>query len=51
LGTTEKLTTPSPLPLSGCVSEIQLTSVVAVHAHSLDVVIVTLDSPPLVAML
>jgi len=46
LGLTRKLTEPLPDPLTGCVSEIQLTSVVTVHAHSAAVAIVTLPGPP-----
>jgi hypothetical protein len=50
-GSAVKLITPPPVPLVGAVSEIQFASLVAVHAHSASVVVtVTVDAPPLVAM-
>ena len=43
--------TPPPVPLIGAANEIQSASVVAVHAQSTSVVVtVTVDAPPLVAM-
>jgi len=49
-GGTVNSMTPAPVPLAG-VNEIQLVSVVAVHAQSASfVVTVTVDAPPLVAM-
>ena len=41
--------TAGPVPLAGGVIEIQLESVVAVHAQSASVVTLTVDAPPLVA--
>ena len=46
LRATRKLTVPVPLPVADDVSAIQPTSTVAVHAHSLAVVIVRLPDPP-----
>jgi hypothetical protein len=48
---TAKVTVRLPLPVAGEVNVIQLTSAVAVHAHSVEVVIVTLRDPPLEPML
>jgi len=50
-GGTVKVITPAPVPLVGAVNEIHCASVVAVHAQSASVVVtVTVDGPPLVAM-
>ena len=50
-GGTVKVMTPAPAPLVGAVNEIHSASVVAVHAQSMSVVVtVTVDAPPLVAM-
>ena len=46
LGATVKLTVPFPLPLVAEVGEIQVTSVPAVHAHSLSVATLTVPAPP-----
>jgi hypothetical protein len=46
LGATVKPTVPLPLPLVDEVAAIQLTSVVAVQAHSLSVATFTLPVPP-----
>ena len=51
LGATLKLIVPPPEPLSGAAKEIQLTSVDAVHPHSLAAAIVTPPLPPLAGML
>jgi hypothetical protein len=51
LAETEKPTLPLPLPESGALKRIQLTSVVAVQEHSLAVVTATLPSPPAVLTL
>jgi hypothetical protein len=46
-----KLITALPVPLVGAANKIQSVSVVAVHAQSTSVVVtVTVDAPPLVAM-
>jgi hypothetical protein len=45
-GATVKFTVAVPVPLAGGDNVIQLTSVVAVHAHSPPVVTVTLAPPP-----
>jgi hypothetical protein len=50
-GGTVKVITPAPVPLVGAVNEIHSVSVTAVHAQSASVVVtVTVDAPPLVAM-
>jgi len=50
-GGTVKVMTPAPVPLAGAVNEIHPASVVAVHVQSTSVVVtVTVDAPPLVAM-
>jgi hypothetical protein len=46
LGATVKLTVPFPLPLVAEVGESQVTSVPAVHAHSLSVATLTVPAPP-----
>ena len=46
LRATVKLTVPVPVPIADDVRAIQLTSTVAVHAHSLSVVMVNLPGPP-----